>query len=261
MAGRDLGGGTVAAGMPIASFHLATYRWGQVPAELVRYVTVRRHLRAAPGLRFWRVLGTGRGRTMSVSADLCRWALFAVWDDDAALDDFLADSPMARRWARAAEAWHVRLRPAGGHGTWAGVDVAALLASSGGAGPPEEGAGAGDGAADDGEGPVAVLTRASVRSRRLAPFLRAVPPVDAALVGHRGLLAAVGAGEWPVLRQATFSLWASADDVARFAYRDPVHAEVVRRTREEAWYRDELFMRFRPYRSTGTWSESDPLAR
>jgi hypothetical protein len=108
---------------------------------------------------------------------------------------------------------------------------------------------------------VAVLTRASIRARRLVPFLRAVPPVDGVLGDHPGLLAAVGAGEWPVLRQATFSLWAGADDVARFAYRDPIHAEVVRRTRQEAWYRDELFMRFRPYRSTGTWAGSDPLAR
>jgi hypothetical protein len=233
--------------MPIASFHLATYRWGQVPTELVRYVTARRHLRAAPGMRFWRVLGTGRGRTMSVSADLTRWALFAVWDDDAALDAFLHGSPVARRWARATEAWHVRLRPTGGHGTWGGEDVAALLGT--------------DGDPGGGDGPVAVLTRASVRARRLVPFLRAVPPVDAVLGDHPGLLATVGAGEWPVLRQATFSLWASADDVARFAYRDPVHAEVVRRTRAEAWYRDELFMRFRPYRSTGTWAGSDPLAR
>jgi hypothetical protein len=248
MPGSGRGSGTVAAGMPIASFHLATYRWGQVPAELARYVTARRHLRAAPGLRFWRVLGTGRGRTMSVSADLSRWALFAVWDDDDALDTFERDSAVARRWGRAAEAWHVRLRPTGGHGTWAGVDVAGLL-------------GAVEQHEDPGDGPVAVLTRASIRARHLVPFLRAVPPVDGVLGDHPGLLAAVGAGEWPVLRQGTFSLWASADDVARFAYRDPVHAEVVRRTRQEAWYRDELFMRFQPYRSAGTWAGSDPLAR
>jgi hypothetical protein len=260
MPGRGRGSGTVATGMPIASFHLATYRWEQVPAELVRYVTVRRHLRATPGLRFWRVLGTGRGRTMSVSADLSRWALFAVWDDDAALDDFAADSVVARRWARAAEAWHVRLRPVGGHGTWAGVDVADLLRSDGGR-RPEDPSGTVGGVSEEGDGPVAVLTRASIRARRLVPFLRAGPPVDGVLGDHPGLLAAVGAGEWPVLRQATFSLWAGADDVARFAYRDPIHAEVVRRTRQEAWYRDELFMRFRPYRSTGTWAGSDPLAR
>ncbi|HVL03253.1 MAG TPA: hypothetical protein VM386_02325 [Acidimicrobiales bacterium] len=227
----------------IASFHLTRYRPRHAPAAMAGRVSRKRVLAATPGLRFARELGTGRGSAMGLGADLRRWATFAVWESDAALDTFLASSPLARRWQeQGEESWTVRLVPLSAHGAWGGLRPLADV----------------DPAASD-DGPVAVLTRARIGLRHWPAFYRSVAVVEADLQRQPGLLAVVGIGEAPVGLQATFSLWRSPADVAAFAYGESSHQAVVRRTREEGWFVEELFARFRPYRSTGTWDGVDPL--
>lgn len=229
---------------PVASFHLVRQHAARAPLALARLGLDRRPLARTPGLRFVRLMGTGRGRTTSLSADLSRTAAFAVWDDADALDTFLRTSPVAARWCGAAEHYSVRLRLVGGGGTWRGLEPLADLPRV----EPPAG------------GPLAVLTRADVKVRAWRPFVAAGGPVSEALAAAPGLLAVAGVGEAPLGRQATFSLWRDAASLEAFAYGDPTHVEVVRRTRAEGWYGDELFARFVPETLDGTWDGVDPLA-
>jgi heme-degrading monooxygenase HmoA len=223
----------------IASFHLV--REARAATALARLALDRRLLRDVPGLRFWRLLGTGSGSSTGPGADLHRTALFAVWTDEDALERFFAT--MAPRWDGSLEAWHVRLRRRGGHGSWRGFDVLAAL---------EPGS--------DDAGPVAVVTRAQVHVRAWRRFRAAAPAVDAELAASPGLLAVVGVGEAPIGRLGTFSLWRDAAAVREFVARGPAHRDVVRRTRAEQWYGEELFATFSAYRSSGSWDGRDPLA-
>lgn len=233
---------------PVASFHLVRERPLQAATTMAAMVRQDRLAGRVPGLRFARRLGTGRGRRMGLQGDPSRWALFGVWDDEADLDRFLTDDPLARGWReRSRESWSVRLRPLAAHGTWGGVDPLGDLDDV-----------AAHRAAADG-GPVAVLTRATVPMRHWRAFHRSVAPVEAQLHAAPGLLEVAGVGEWPVGLLATFSLWRAAEDVDAFAYRGTPHHGVVRATREGGWFAEELFARFRPYGSTGTWDGRDPL--
>jgi heme-degrading monooxygenase HmoA len=225
----------------VASFHLVREPAWKTPIVLARLGTDRLRLPRVEGLVFWRLLGTGSGDRTGAGADLARSAVFAVWEDEAALDEFEATSPLARRWREASESWSVRLRGIGGHGRWRGVD-------------PLEGLVPGSRT-----GPVAVITRADVRRSAWSAFGTASEVVDAELHTAPGLIDVVAVGEAPVGRLATFSLWESLDAARHFAYSMPDHAEVIRRTRTEGWYAEEMFARFEPYASHGTWDGRDPL--
>ena len=222
----------------IASFHLVRSRHAVV--ALAHLGADRARLRRVAGLELCRVLGTGRGSDTGPSADLRRTALFAVWRDEGDLDAFLTDSSIARRWSGADEQWHVRLRGLGGHGSWRGTDVLDGL---------ERGSDA---------GPIAVVTRADVHVRAWRDFRAAGRPVSVEVQRAPGLLAVAGIGELPVGRLGTFSVWRGLDAIAAFAGQSQ-HRDVVRRTRDEHWYGEELFARFEPYASSGTWDGRDPL--
>lgn len=107
---------------------------------------------------------------------------------------------------------------------------------------------------------VAVLTRATIQPRQLWRFWRFVPPVSASVEGRAGLIFSKGIGELPLIQQATFSLWEDSEKMLAYAYQSHYHKEVVQKTRELGWYKEELFSRFHPYAAEGSWKAGNPLA-
>ncbi|MFC0529601.1 monooxygenase [Phytohabitans kaempferiae] len=197
-----------------------------VPRALVRMAVDRRRLRAIPGVRFAKLLGTGTGDGFGpTDADPTRYAALLVWDDHAAAGGF-DGSPVARAWQRIATG-HVRidLRPLASRGRWSGVAPF---------GEPRGTA----------EGTVLALTRARLRPRKAVTFWRAVPPVAAAVADTPGVLARFGIGEAPIGWQGTVSVWRNTADLVEFAYRHPEHRAALLRTPAEGWYAEDLFARF-----------------
>jgi hypothetical protein len=201
-------------------------------------------LSRTPGLRFWKLLGTGDGRTFTIrDADVTRWGLLAVWDTAADLQRFESSSPVARSWNRlATERWRGDLIPTRSRGKWAGQDPF------------------GSGGADDHGGPAAAITRARIRWRRAAQFWRSVPAVSAELHRQPGLRYAVGFGEAPVGLQGTFSVWESSRALTAFAYGGAAHRAAIADTDRLDWYAEELFARFVVVGSSGTVDGRDPIA-
>ena len=75
---------------------------------------------------------------------------------------------------------------------------------------------------------MAALTRASIRPLQALRFWRRSPPAEGALERAEGCLLAVGLGEAPLLRQATFSVWENQAAMDAYA-RSGAHQEAIRR--------------------------------
>ncbi len=100
---------------------------------------------------------------------------------------------------------------------------------------------------------LAIITRATIKSKYLLRFWKYVPTSQYGLMGNKGLLYTKGIGEVPFRNMATFSLWADRDSLHAFAYGSREHKKAISLTHELQWYKEELFARFQPYRSEGRW--------
>jgi heme-degrading monooxygenase HmoA len=203
------------------------------------------HLGQVAGLQFYKLMGSGRDLGFSPFPDWGVYAILCIWNDEPSATHFFAHSEVyAGYQAQSSERWTIFMKPLQAKGLWSGgnpftpsTDINASNSL------------------------IAVITRATIRPRKLLQFWHYVPRSQRPIQrGCKGLIFTKGIGEIPIVQMSTFSLWETLDDLKNFAYNSPEHLEAVRRTRKLNWYKEELFVRFQPYRSVGTWEGRDPLA-
>jgi hypothetical protein len=190
-------------------------------------------------ITFWRLMGSGKNGTFDKIPDLHQWAILCVFDAShfhpvSGLNhpEFLqkAYGRFMAGWMRffAAGNHSYLLEPIEGHGLWNKKEVFGALPKNTGY-----------------EGEIAVMTRATIRLNKLSRFWKHVPDAANEMAKAEGFLNSYGVGEWPWIKQATFSLWKTKADMRNFAYKQPYHKEVIRKTHEENWYSEEMFVRFK----------------
>jgi quinol monooxygenase YgiN len=198
-------------------------------------------LKKTEGLLFFKLMGSGGKSGFSIQPNFNSFALMGVWESEkAALKYFNESNHFEKFESHASEIWTVFMMNVKAHGIWSGTKPFDDFQEYRG-------------------GLMAVITRATIKTKYLRRFWSYVPKVSDNLEDHEGLLFSIGIGEYPLFMQATFSVWKDRSFMQQYAYKSKLHSEVVKKTRELGWYKEELFANFIPYKSIGTWNGTQPL--
>src|ERR1041385_820919 len=176
-------------------------------------------------IKFWKLMGTGKSGSFDMRPDLGQWAIFFVSDDET------TNVPSSiYRYCKffRCKLKQILMQPVAAHGLWDRKEVFQTEQEQ-----------------NILHGPIAVLTRATIRLTRLRNFWKNATVVTKILNQANGLIFSAGMGEAPLIKQATFSVWESESLMETFAYRTHEHRQVIQKTRSEKWYSEELFVRLR----------------
>ena len=193
-------------------------------------------LKNVDGLSFYKILGSGAKNGFSAIPNFGTYILLCIWDSESQAEKFFTENNFFKEYLeRSSEHMTVFMHSAEVHGSWderQPFQKNAELAM---------------------DKPIIVLTRARIRFRKLLSFWSRVGSVSQSLNGYEGLVLSIGVGEWPLIQQATISIWKTQQEMMEYAYKNPKHREVVALTRKLNWYKEEMFARFVPYKFVGVW--------
>lgn len=223
---------------------LSFFRFGSMPARVWAFAMMglaRGAMARTPDIGFWKLCGSGTGEGFTPKPNLSVYAILSTWPDESTAKRETARGVFARYRAKSVEDWTVYLSPTSARGEWSGVEpFIAQQATS--------------------DGPIAALTRASIKPGIMRHFWGRVPNISAVIDKDPSVLFKAGIGEKPLLHQVTFSIWPDAAAMNNFARTGP-HAEAISAVRRDGWFSEELYARFALVSDSGTWGGSSPLDR
>jgi len=191
-------------------------------------------LEGIPGLLFSKVLGSGYEGGFGLRPSPSRQGVFGLFASLETAQNFVTQSSLLQAYQeRSDEICWAMLKTWSCRGSWDGqsLDVCA---------------------AQPIKGPVAALTRASIKLGKAPAFWRHAPPAQNALVDAKGCQLAVGLGEAPFVRQATFTIWDSVSDMNAYA-RSGAHLEAIQDAAQNDYFSESMFARFVPLQVQGQW--------
>lgn len=234
-----------------ATLTILRYRKRFIPFALLAMALFRLPLLFNKKSSFYKLLGSGKNGTFDKKPDWQQWGILSVVRPQTIIPELESKELLCQlygsfiaKWIKFfnCETWTIILEPIEGHGQWDGKKVFGELPLK-----------------TEYEGQIAILTRATIRLSRLKNFWKHVDAVASQMAGAKGFVCSLGIGEIPWIKQATFSVWQSKEDMKNFAYQLKDHTEVIRLTRQEKWYSEDMFVRFIIIGSVGTIRGINPL--
>ncbi|NDI07061.1 MAG: spheroidene monooxygenase, partial [Rhodobacteraceae bacterium] len=164
------------------------------------------------------------------------YAILCVWQDPTNIEKTLKESRVFRRYHEmATESVTIHLETYATRGEWSGQTPFRAKSKRD-------------------TGPVAVLTRATLRWNAMLQFWKQSPAISTKIGMNEDVLFKIGLGEVPLRQQLTFSIWPDIKQMSEFAHQSDPHRSAIQKVRQGDWFKEELYARFNITAIDGHWS-------
>jgi hypothetical protein len=200
-----------------------------------RYILGNRPFQHLPGLQFCKLLGSGMNGGFSTVPSLTKQGFFCVFDTKQNAALFQKSSSLLKAYQdHAHEFFIATVQAYSSRGSWSGFSMACSDPN-----PPSS-------------GPIASLTRASIRPSKAIQFWEKAKPAEDAIAHASGKILTAGVGEAPYFRQATFTIWDNTQCLEQYAQQG-AHLTAIKAAYGQSYFSESMFTRFRVIQAQGIW--------